>query len=183
MRTPFLALARALASIKFRVLSVKGVCKVIKSARANNASSSTFSTPISTARSGVKNGSKAMTRIFKPMPRVATIDPILPQPITPSVLPVSSTPIKRFLSHLPSCVERLASGISRANANIMAMACSAVVIELPKGVFITTIPRSVAAGRSTLSTPIPARPITFSLSAAAITGGVALVDERTAKPS
>jgi hypothetical protein len=49
----------------------------------------------------------------------------------------------------------------------MAMACSAVVMELPNGVFITTTPRPVAAGTSTLSTPMPARPTTFSRSAAA----------------
>ena len=43
----------------------------------------------------------------------------------------------------------------------MAMACSAVVIELPNGVFITMTPRAVAAGISTLSTPMPARPTTL----------------------
>ena len=45
----------------------------------------------------------------------------------------------------------------------MAMACSAVVIELPKGVFITTMPLAEAAGMSTLSTPMPARPMTRRL--------------------
>ena len=34
-------------------------------------------------------------------------------------------------------------------------------MELPNGVFITMMPRAVAAGMSTLSTPMPARPITF----------------------
>jgi hypothetical protein len=68
-------------------------------------------------------------------------------------------------------------------ANIMAMACSAVVVELPKGVFITTMPCFVAAGKSTLSTPMPARPITFILVAAAINSGVAVVEERMARPS
>ena len=43
------------------------------------------------------------------------------------------------------------------------MACSAVVIELPNGVFITITPLAVAAGMSTLSTPMPARPITLRL--------------------
>ena len=43
----------------------------------------------------------------------------------------------------------------------MAMACSAVVIALPCGVFITTTPRAVADLTSTLSTPMPARPTTF----------------------
>ena len=41
----------------------------------------------------------------------------------------------------------------------------------------------VAAGTSMLSTPIPARPITFSRLAAASTSLSALVAERTARPS
>ena len=95
--------------------------------------------------------------------RSATIEPILPQPMTPSVLPEISTPMKRFFSHLPAWVEASASGIWRASASISVIACSAVVIELPNGVFITMMPRAVAAGMSTLSTPMPARPITFRL--------------------
>ena len=83
--------------------------------------------------------------------------------MTPSVLPVISTPMKRFFSHLPAWVEASACGIWRASASISAMACSAVVIELPNGVFITMMPFAVAAGMSTLSTPMPARPITFRL--------------------
>ena len=47
--------------------------------------------------------------------RSATIEPILPQPIRPSVLPVSSTPMKRFFSHLPAWVEASAAGIWRAS--------------------------------------------------------------------
>ena len=89
--------------------------------------------------------------------------PMLPAPISPSVLLVSSTPIKRFFSHLPAWVEASASGSWRASANISAIACSAVVIELPNGVFMTTTPFADAAGMSTLSTPIPARPTTFNL--------------------
>ncbi len=54
--------------------------------------------------------------------------------------------MKRFFSHLPACVEASACGIWRASANIMAMACSAVVIELPNGVFMTMTPFAVAAG-------------------------------------
>ena len=48
-------------------------------------------------------------------------------------------------SHLPAWVEALAAGICRAQAIIIDMACSAVVIELPNGVFITTTPLAVAA--------------------------------------
>ena len=91
--------------------------------------------------------------------------------------------MKRFFSHFPAWVDALASGICRASAIIIEIACSAVVMALPKGVFITTMPRWVAAGMSTLSTPMPARPITFSRVAAAMIFGVTLVAERMARPS
>ena len=91
--------------------------------------------------------------------------------------------MKRFFSHLPDWVEASAAGRSRASANIRAMACSAVVIELPNGVFITTTPLAEAAGMSTLSTPIPARPTTFRLFAASSRSAVTLVAERIASPS
>src|SRR5712691_10565003 len=81
--------------------------------------------------------------------------------MTPSVLLVISTPMKRFFSHLPAWVEASACGICRASASIRVIACSAVVIEFPNGVFITMTPLAVAAGISTLSTPMPARPMTF----------------------
>ena len=101
----------------------------------------------------------------------------------PRVLPASSTPTKRVFSHLPARVERSAAGICRASANIMAMACSAAVMELPWGVFITRMPRWVAAARSMLSMPIPALPITLRRVAFSISFAVALVAERTARPS
>ena len=47
-------------------------------------------------------------------------------------------------------------------------------MELPKGVFITMMPRWVATGTSTLSTPMPARPMTRSFLAAASTFSVDL---------
>ena len=124
-----------------------------------------------------------MTRIFRPLARSATMEPILPAPIRPSTLPVISTPMKRFFSHLPAWVEALAAGSSRASASISEMACSAVVMELPKGVFITITPAAVAAGMSTLSTPMPARPTTFKFFAAFSTSAVSLVAERMAMPS
>jgi hypothetical protein len=91
--------------------------------------------------------------------------------------------MKRFFSHLPAWVEAFASGICRARANIIAMACSAVVIELPNGVFMTITPCAVAAGISTLSTPMPARPTTLSLLARSSSFGVTFVAERMARPS
>ena len=118
-----------------------------------------------------------------PSARSATIAPILPQPMMPSVLPVISTPMKRFFSHLPAWVEASACGIWRASESSKVIACSAVVIELPNGVFITMMPFAVAAGMSTLSTPMPARPTTLSLFARSRIFDVTLVAERTARPS
>ena len=91
--------------------------------------------------------------------------------------------MNRFFSHLPARVDSEASGICRASANIMAMACSAVVMVLPCGVFITTTPRAVAERTSTLSTPMPARPTTFSLVATSSSSLVTLVADRMANPS
>ena len=119
----------------------------------------------------------------RPRARLATTEPILPQPIMPSVLPVISAPMNLDFSHLPAWVEVSAAGIWRASAIIMAMACSAVVIELPNGVFMTTTPFEDATGMSTLSTPMPARPITLSFSAFSSTSAVTLVAERMARPS
>src|SRR6266540_3684892 len=69
-----------------------------------------------------------MAFIFSPIARLATIEPTFPQPMTPSVLLVISTPMKRFFSHLPAWVEASACGICRASASISVIACSAVVI-------------------------------------------------------
>ena len=52
--------------------------------------------------------------------------------------------------------------------------CSAAEMTVDSGAFATTIPRRVAASTSTLSTPTPARPITFSRSARSISAGVEL---------
>ena len=117
------------------------------------------------------------------MARSATIDPMFPQPMMPSVLLKISTPMNLFFSHLPARVDASASGIWRASASISEIACSAVVIELPNGVFITMTPRAVAAGMSTLSTPMPARPITFRFLAFSRILADTLVAERMARPS
>jgi len=80
-------------------------------------------------------------------------------------------------------LDALACGILRASAKSSAIACSAVVTALPVGVFMTTIPRLDAALTSTLSTPMPARPMTRSRSACAITSAVTLVPLRTISAS
>ena len=56
---------------------------------------------------------------------------------------------------------------------------SAVEMVFPLGVFITTMPRVVAASTSTLSTPTPARPTTRNDFAAAIIFLETFVSERT----
>ena len=50
-------------------------------------------------------------------------------------------------------------------ASAMVMVCSATATALAPGVFITAMPGRVAASRSTLSTPTPARPMTRNLCA------------------
>jgi len=49
--------------------------------------------------------------------------------------------------------------------------------------FMTMIPLLVAASTSTLSTPVPARPMIFKLLPALMTSAVTLVADRTTKPS
>ena len=50
-------------------------------------------------------------------------------------------------------------------ASAMAKVCSATATALAPGVFITAMPLRVAASKSTLSTPTPARPMTRRLGA------------------
>ena len=102
----------------------------------------------------------------KPRARCATSWPIRPKPSTPSVFSYSSTPESFERSHLPSISDACARGMLRASASSSAIVCSAAVTTLDSGAFATTMPRLVAAGTSTLSTPTPARPITLSRSAA-----------------
>ncbi len=56
--------------------------------------------------------------------------------------------------------------------------CSAAEVTVDSGAFATTIPRRVAASTSTLSTPTPARPITFRRSARSSSSAVSFVAER-----
>ena len=61
--------------------------------------------------------------------------------------------------------------------------CSAAETMFDSGAFATTMPRRVAASTSTLSTPTPARPITFRFVATAISSAVSFVAERMTIPS
>ena len=108
---------------------------------------------------------------------------MFPIPTTPSTLPRSSLPRNFFFSHLPASVETVAAGIMRARPSMRAKVCSATETALPPGVFITSTPAAVAAARSTLSTPTPARPITRSFGALASVSAFTFTALRTSSAS
>ena len=98
------------------------------------------------------------------MPRVlaqdATTCPMRPHPMMPSVFPLISTPMRAFLSHLPSLALMSAAGSLRARLQRSDTASCAVLTVLPPGVFITITPYLVASATLMLSTPTPALPMT-----------------------
>ena len=114
---------------------------------------------------------------------MATSDPILPQPINPTVLDFNSIPLKSSFSHFLLIVEKCANGIFLASEKIKLIACSAVVLEVLWGEFITIIPLDVALLTSTLSTPTPARAITFKRFDFSIIFFVIFVEDLTITPS
>ncbi len=145
------------------------------SERLKSSSTLTFSTPISLAFSSLRNGSNAMTFIPSPCARFATSPPMAPIPTTPRTLLKSSTPVNFFFSHRPCFIEFVACGMRLASESMSDIVCSAVVMVFPPGVFMTTMPFFEAAALSTLSRPLPARPMTFRFVAASITSAVSLV--------
>ena len=106
-----------------------------------------------------------------------------PRPITPSTFPRSSTPRSDFFSHLLFFICASARGIDRADEIMSANACSATLMLFAPGAFRTRMPLSLAACRSTLSTPEPARAMTRSCGAEAISCEVTLVALRTMSAS
>ena len=84
----------------------------------------------------------------------------------------ASAPTRRRSSEPCAC------GTLRYSASAIASVCSAAATEFDSGALATMIPRFVAASRSTLSTPVPARPMTRSRSARSIRSAVSLVPER-----
>ncbi len=101
----------------------------------------------------------------------------------PRVLPFSSMPVNLERFHSPFFSDASAHTTLRASDSIMAIVCSAADMMLAEGVFITRMPRRVAALTSTLSTPTPARPITFKFFPASTTSAVTLVPERMTSAS
>lgn len=73
----------------------------------------------------------------------------LPKPITPRVLPLTSTPTSLLLSHFPALRLAQASGTFLAVASSSAMVCSAAAPILPDGELTTIMPNLVAASTST----------------------------------
>ena len=91
-----------------------------------------------------------------PNPRLrrAIAAPMRPSPTMPSVAPCTSWPVKPISSqvfHRPDRVNLSPSTTRRAVAMRIAHAMSAVVSVSTPGVFVTRMPRRVAAGTSMLS--------------------------------
>ena len=110
--------------------------------------------------------------------RAATSWPMRPKPRMPSVLSMSSMPLKFLRSQRPSASAPAACGMWRASASSSASVCSAAVTTFERGALTTMIPRLVAAATSTLSTPTPARATARRLVARAISGASTFVAER-----
>ena len=182
-RTPRLHCAKRSLFSSRSVCGLSETCSETKSARASTSSSDASSTPRSRASGAATNGSCATTSISNACARRATSCPMRPRPTSPRVLLFNSIPPNSFLRHSPARTEAEAAGTLRANANISAKACSATLTALPPGVFSTSTPRRVAASRSMLSTPTPARPTTFSLGAASSSSAVTFVPERSSQPA
>ena len=105
--------------------------------------------------------------------RRATSWPMRPSPASTSVFSRTSSPRNFFFSHLPCFIAESAAGTWRASDSMRPTASSATLMLLAPGAFITTTPRALAAGTSTLSTPVPARAITRSFGAASINASLA----------
>ena len=94
--------------------------------------------------------------------RSAIAWPILPRPTMPSVRPRSSMPVNCGPLPLAAPHRRVGRGDPAGRArSISASVCSAAAMVLPVGALTTVMPARVAASRSTLSTPTPARPMTI----------------------
>src|SRR3954452_24424998 len=106
-----------------------------------------------------------------------------PRPTTPTVLSVTSTPVKRDRFHSPARRLDAACGTRRATASSKATACSAAETMLEVGALTTSTPLAVAAATSTLSSPTPARATTLSRSATASASLSTCVALRTMRAS
>ena len=166
-----------------RVAAVDGRCRVMKSARSTRASNAISAMPRSSAICAAMKGSWATTAMSKASARRTTSRPMRPRPTTPRVLPRNSAPRRLFLHQRPAFICASAIATDRAEASIRAKTCSATLTLFAPGAFRTTMPRSLAASTSTLSTPAPARATTRRRGAPAISSAVTVVALRTMRAS
>ena len=163
------------------VSAVLGTWKV--SASACGASSSkernVFTVWPASCRSACTKGSWPTTFMPKANARSATVRPIRPSPTTPSVSPCSWRPCSFERSQRPARIEASAGATFRIIAISSVKACSAVVIVEASAVLTTRMPFAVAAARSMLSTPTPARAMTWRSPGSASTSAVTSMPERT----
>ena len=96
----------------------------------------------------------------------------------PSVFSKISAPVYFERAHLPLRSAACAGETKRADASKSVIASSAAETIFDVGALTTMTPAAVAAGISTLSSPTPARAITFKPFAAAIASASIFVAER-----
>ncbi len=106
-------------------------------------------------------------------------DPDPTKPTMPTVLSATSTPVYLERFHSPRCRAEFAGTMLRALASNSPTANSAALTMLEVGAFTTMTPAWVAALTSTLSSPTPARAMTFRRFAAAMASASTFVAERT----
>jgi hypothetical protein len=107
------------------------------------------------------------------MAALATLTPIAPRPITPSVLPGSSKPTNFFLPSSTAVCSALSSPASvwvklhagirlRAAMSMPASTSSFTALALAPGALNTGTPRSLIALTGMLLVPAPARPMALT---------------------
>ena len=99
-----------------------------------------------------------MTWVSKALMRAAKSWPILPSPITPTVLPWISTPEYLERAHSPRRRLASAAGMWRAVASSSARACSAAETMFEVGAFTTITPARRGRGDVDVVEPHPGAP-------------------------
>ncbi len=142
------------------------------------------------APSTVMCGSKPTTRMPSACAALATFTPIAPRPTTPSVLPASSLPTKRFFSastlwcrSSPGSRPRTkasASAMLRAASSMPATTSSLTALAFAPGALNTGTPRADSSATGMLLVPAPARATAFTLAAI---GLLCMSAERTSTAS
>ena len=168
--TPSLHCARLSLLNMPLVSGVRGTCTVMKSDLRNRSESSgvncTLLSIIQALRTERK-GSYPMTSMPRRSASLATMAPIAPSPMTPSVLPATSCPtnldlpfstsLEMFSCPFRVCVQLAPSTIFLPPRNSSHRTSSLTALAFAPGVLKTTIPFSVHLSMGMLLTPAPAR--------------------------